>query len=262
MQDLKISIIQSELHWQNTQANLAMFEEKIWQIEGPTDLIILPEMFTTGFSMEASSLAEPMNFTTFRWMRQMAQQTKACVCGSFIAKDGENFFNRLLWMKPSGEFHTYDKRHLFRMANEHEHYSAGKHRLVVDLNGWKICPFICYDLRFPVFSRNLNNKGELAYDLAIYVANWPQARVQAWDILLKARAIENLCYVVGVNRVGKDGKEIPYNGHSAVISPRGEEIYSKADTEDIATLSLSYDELAEFRVKFPTQLDADQFTLN
>ncbi|UII28591.1 amidohydrolase [Fulvivirga maritima] len=262
MQDLKVSIIQSSLHWQNTSANLAMFEEKIWQIEESTDLIVLPEMFTTGFSMEAEKLAEPMNFTTFRWMRQMAEQTKACICGSYIVKENNNYYNRLIWMTPSGEYQTYDKRHLFRMANEHDHYSAGSKRLVVSLKGWRICPLVCYDLRFPVFSRNISAEGEFEYDLAIYVANWPQARVSAWDALLQARAIENLCYTIGVNRTGEDGKGISYNGSSAIISPKGEKLYHRLDDEAIYTTSLNGEELLRFREKFPAQLDADKFSIN
>lgn len=263
MENLTITTIQSELHWQNTDANLAMFEEKIWQINEPTDLIILPEMFSTGFSMEAKKLAEPMNFKTFKWMRQMAEQTRAVLCGSFIVKENGQHFNRLIWMKPDGQYSTYDKRHLFRMANEHDHYSAGTEKLIETLKGWRICPLICYDLRFPVWSRNLPeaSNNTLEYDLAIFIANWPAARSNAWDILLKARAIENLCYTVGVNRVGEDGNNILYEGGSAVITPKGETLYHGQDKEDIKTLTIDPMEVVHLREKFPAHLDADKFKI-
>jgi omega-amidase len=258
MQDLKVTLIQSELHWQNSGANLAMFEEKIWQIKGKTDLIILPEMFNSGFTMDAKSVAEPMNFTTFKWMKQMAEQTGAVVTGSFVVKEDNNFFNRLIWMQPNGEWDKYDKRHLFRMAKENDHYSAGNSRLIKELKGWKICPLVCYDLRFPVWSRNQN----LEYDLLIYVANWPAIRINAWDALLKARAIENLSYSIGVNRVGDDGNGIDYDGHSSVYGPKGESLFLKNDTEDISTITLSKSDLVDFRTKFPAQMDADRFEIN
>jgi omega-amidase len=258
MQDLKVTLIQSELHWQNSGANLAMFEEKIWQIKGKTDLIILPEMFNSGFTMDAKSVAEPMNFTTFKWMKQMAEQTGAVVTGSFVVKEDNNFFNRLIWMQPNGEWDKYDKRHLFRMAKENDHFSAGNSRIIKELKGWKICPLVCYDLRFPVWSRNQN----LEYDLLIYVANWPAVRVSAWDALLKARAIENLSYTIGVNRVGEDGNGIAYDGHSSVYGPKGESIFLKNDTEDISTITLSKSDLVDFRTKFPAQMDADRFEIN
>lgn len=260
MQNLTISLIQTPLHWQDVGANLAMFEEKIWTIIDQPDLIILPEMFNSGFTMNAESCAEPLNFTTFKWMKQMAKQTEAVVTGSFIVKEKGEFFNRLIWMTPSGDYSQYDKRHLFRMANEHEHFSAGNHRILVELNGWKICPLICYDLRFPVWSRN-SCAPEEQYDLLIYVANWPTPRISAWDTLLQARAIENLSYVVGVNRIGNDGNGIAYNGHSAIINHKGDQLYYSNDEESIGTMSLNYSELMEFRNKFPTHLDADQFTI-
>jgi omega-amidase len=260
MQDLKITIIQSDLHWQDADANLAMFEEKIWKIEGATDLIVLPEMFSTGFSMDAASLAEPVNFKSFKWMKQMAAQTGAVITGSVIIKDGGAYFNRLYWVEPDGSFDQYDKRHLFRMANEHEHYSAGTTRIIKNLKGWKICPLICYDLRFPVWSRNIE-EGDLAFDLLLYVANWPAARSAAWDALLKARAIENLCYTIGVNRVGKDGKGIEYNGHSAVYDFKGEQMFFNEGDEILSSMSLSKESLNQFREKFPAHLDADDFII-
>jgi len=263
MQDLKVTIIQSDIHWEDIEANLAMFEEKIWQVGTSTDVIVLPEMFTTGFSMAASKLAEMMNMRTFKWMRQMADQTGALILGSFIANVHDRFYNRLLWMEPGGSFRTYDKRHLFRMANEHKTYSAGESTLVATWKGWRICPLICYDLRFPVWSRNRWDAAakRLNYDLLIYVANWPTARIQAWDTLLKARAIENISYVVGVNRFGVDGNGVEYNGSSAIISPKGEEISKFEGMEAIRTIQLSANSLEAFRDKFPVYVDADDFTI-
>ena len=261
MQDITISLIQSQLHWHEPDANLAMFEEKIWQIKEKTDLIILPEMFNTGFSMAAEQLAEPMNSKTFRWMKQQAAQTGAVVVGSYIVKEGGKYFNRLIWMEPDGQYATYDKRHLFRMANEHHHFDMGNKRLIRELKGWRICPLVCYDLRFPVWSRNLDPEGELAYDLLIYIANWPEPRSLAWSVLLQGRAVENLCYVAGVNRVGTDGNDISYNGCSAVVDPKGQRLYYAEECEAIHTISLSGEELLRYREKFPAHLDADQFSL-
>jgi omega-amidase len=263
MQDLKITLIQSDVHWEDVDANLSMFEEKIWQISGNTDVIVLPEMFTTGFSMNASKLAEHMNMRTFKWMRQMADQTGALVLGSFICTVHERFYNRLLWMEPGGNFKTYDKRHLFRMDNEHKTFSPGESLLIGTWKGWKICPLICYDLRFPVWSRNRmdRNSRKLSYDVAIYVANWPVTRIESWNTLLKARAIENLSYVVGVNRVGQDNNGVEYNGSSAIISPKGENIFSIEGAEAIRTLELNAHALQAFRDRFPAYIDADDFTI-
>jgi len=263
MQDLKFTLIQSELHWEDAEANLSMFEEKIWQIGGSTDVIVLPEMFTTGFTMAAHKMAEHMNMRTFKWMKNMADQTGALILGSYIVTVHDRFYNRLLWMEPGGNFKTYDKRHLFRMANEHKIYSSGESLLVASWKGWRICPLICYDLRFPVWSRNRweATLKRPSYDVAVYVANWPTARIDAWDTLLKARALENLSYIVGVNRVGQDGNGIEYNGHSAVISPKGEVIFSNEGVEAIRTLELSANSLSAFRDRFPAYLDADDFTI-
>jgi omega-amidase len=263
MQDLKFTLIQSELHWEDAEANLSMFEEKIWQIGGSTDVIVLPEMFTTGFTMAAHKMAEHMNMRTFKWMKNMADQTGALILGSYVVTVHDRFYNRLLWMEPGGNFKTYDKRHLFRMANEHKIYSSGESLLVASWRGWRICPLICYDLRFPVWSRNRwePTLKRPSYDVAVYVANWPTARIDAWDTLLKARALENLSYVVGVNRVGQDGNDIEYNGHSAVISPKGEVIFSNEGVEAIRTLELSANSLSAFRDRFPAYLDADDFTI-
>ncbi len=264
MRDLKITLLQSDLYWEEIEANLSAFEEKIWQIGQDTDVIVLPEMFTTGFTMNAQNLGEHMNMRTFKWMRQMADQTGALILGSFVAKVHDKFFNRLLWMEPGGNYKTYDKRHLFRMANEHKTYSSGESLLVGEWKGWRICPLICYDLRFPVWSRNTYDavSKRLNYDLLIYVANWPTARVEAWSALLKARAIENLSYVVGVNRVGVDGNSIEYNGSSAIIGPKGEVIFSSEGVEAIKTLELNAHSLQAFRDKFPAYYDADEFSID
>jgi omega-amidase len=262
MQDLKITIIQSDLHWEDIGANLAMFEEKIWKI-GPTDVIVLPEMFTTGFSMNAKKLGEMMNMRTFKWMKQMADQTGALILGSFIANVHDRFYNRLLWMEPGGNFKTYDKRHLFRMAEEHQVYSPGESMLIGHWKGWRICPLVCYDLRFPVWSRNRWNATlkKASYDVLIYVANWPLVRANAWDTLLRARAIENLSYVVGVNRVGMDGNGIEHSGNSAIISPKGEPIFTVDSVEAIKTIELNAHSLQAYRDRFPAYLDADDFTI-
>lgn len=257
MQDLTITLIQSDLHWEDTTANLAMFEEKIWEIRASTDLIVLPEMFTTGFTMNAKALAEPMNLTTFKWLKQQAAQTGAVVTGSYIVQEQGHYYNRLIWMQPNGQYDCYDKRHLFRMADEHQTYSAGGKRLIKEIKGWRICPLVCYDLRFPAWSRNLGN----VYDLLIYVANWPQARSHAWNILLQARAIENLAYVAGVNRVKEDGKGHSYSGGSALIDFRGQQLFYQQNEEIIHTQTLSKGALVEFREKFPAFMDSDEFEI-
>ncbi|AHM60848.1 nitrilase/cyanide hydratase and apolipoprotein n-acyltransferase [Flammeovirgaceae bacterium 311] len=263
MQDLTITLIQTELYWHEPSANLAALEEKIWQINTETDLIVLPEMFTTGFTMDAKEHAEPMNSRTFRWMKQLAAQTGAVVTGSYIVQEGGKYFNRLIWMQPDGEYQHYDKRHLFRMANEHDHFSPGEKPIICEWKEWRICPLICYDLRFPVWSRNrVREDGNLSYDLLLYVANWPAARIDAWKILLQARAVENLCYVAGVNRVGIDGKGIDYNGYSSLINPKGEVLYQEQRRQYICTQKISASELREYRSKFPAQMDADSFTIS
>ncbi len=263
MADLRVTLIQTPLHWENPAANLAMLEEKIWQIDQPTDLIVLPEMFTTGFTMHAAALAEPMNLTTFKWMKTQAAQTGAVVTGSYIVKENNQYFNRLVWMQPDGEYKVYDKRHCFRMAGENEIYTPGHQRLITTWKGWRICPLVCYDLRFPVWSRNVlqGNGGHLSYDCLIYVANWPQSRHTAWNTLLQARAIENLSYVVGVNRTGTDAKGIDYRGDSAVITPKGEYLLSPGPADLVQTIVLAREVLDHFRAVFPAYLDADQFTL-
>lgn len=264
MQDLNITLIQSDLHWEDIDANLAMFEEKIWRIGGQTDVIVLPEMFTTGFTMSATQLAEMMNLRTTKWMRQMADQTGALLIGSFICKVHNRHYNRLVWMEPGGHARTYDKRHLFRMANEQKTFAAGESLLIAPWKGWRICPVVCYDLRFPVWCRNRFDitTRKLSYDLLICIANWPTARIDAWDTLLKARAIENLCYVAGVNRVGLDGNAIEYNGHSSIASPKGEAIFTLEGIDTIKTIELNAHSLQAFRDKFPAYLDADEFSID
>ena len=287
--NLKITLIQSDLHWENVDENLAMFSAKIDSITEETDIIILPEMFNTGFSMQSEKLAETMEGKSVSWMKKMAKKTDAVIVGSLIVKDaplglpegegidsppseglGEAFYNRLIWTQPNGEIYTYDKRHLFRMAGEHEHFSAGEERLIVNYKGWRICPLVCYDLRFPVWSRNISfchpepveGDNKNAYDILIYIANWPAVRKAPWIKLLEARAIENQCYVVGVNRVGQDGKQIEYSGNSAVINPKGEEVSAIPENENsIQTHTISLDELNDFRAKFPVGMDADGFEI-
>jgi predicted amidohydrolase len=256
--NIRISLIQSNLHWQEREANLAMFEEKIWEIEGRTDLIILPEMFNSGFTMDAKQVAEPMNLTTFKWMKQQANQTRAAVVGSFIVVENDNYYNRLIWMFPDGSFKFYDKKHLFRMANEHAIFSSGKSKLIVEWKGWKFCPLICYDLRFPVWSRNQNSQ----YDCLIYVANWPKSRISAWETLLQARAIENLSYCVGVNRVGQDGNSVSYNGNSNVIDYKGNPLFTSNSNEEIQSVELNLEKLHSYRNKFPAHQDSDRFELH
>lgn len=263
MQDLKITLIQSDLHWEDVEANLAMFEEKIWQIGATTDVIVLPEMFTTGFTMTAPKLAEHMNMRTTKWMRQMADQTGALILGSFIVTVHERYYNRLVWMEPGGNMKTYDKRHLFRMAGEQKTYAQGESLLIGTWKGWRICPLICYDLRFPVWSRNRWDASakKLNYDLMIYVANWPMIRINAWDTLLRARAIENLSYVVGVNRIGIDGNNIEYNGHSSVISPKGDTVFINEGDDASRSIELNAHSLQAFRDRFPAYIDADDFNI-
>lgn len=263
MNDLRVTLLQTPLHWHNPEANRAMLEEKIWQITSPTDLIVLPEMFTTGFTMEARTNAEPMNLTTFKWLRQLSAQTKAVITGSYIVEAQGQYFNRLVFMRPDGNFQCYDKRHLFRMANEHETFTAGKERIVCEWKGWRICPLVCYDLRFPVWSRNKPQPvGEgLDYDVLLYVANWPAPRAQAWNALLVARAIENLSYAIGVNRIGTDGKGLEYSGDSAIVDYKGSYITQCHSAETIMQATLSKSELQEYRQKFPAYKDADIFSL-
>lgn len=262
MNDLHVTIIQSNLHWENKTKNLEMFSQKISAIRESTDLIVLPEMFSTGFSMCPEKFSEDMNGLTVSWMKEKAHEKKCVITGSFICEENGNYFNRLVWMNADGTYHTYDKRHLFRMAKEDHHYGRGNNKLIVELKGWRICPLICYDLRFPVWSRNTIEKGIPNYDLLLYVANWPERRSHPWKTLLLSRAIENQCYVVGLNRVGIDGHEVIHSGDSAVINSKGEIISNiKPHEEATETVILNYSELETFRKEFPVMLDADSFTV-
>lgn len=259
--DLRVALVQTDLHWQDKTANLAMLEEKIWSLKNSCDLIVLPEMFPTGFSMESALLAEPMNLQVHKWMKQLAAQTGSVITGTVIISEGGNYYNRLLWVLPDGTTQHYDKRHLFRMANEDTSFASGAELPIFSLKGWKICPQICYDLRFPIWARNHWNEGEAAYDLLFYVASWPAARISAWDTLLPARAIENLSYCLGVNRVGIDGNEIAYTGHSAAYDFKGERLVDLGEKDQIQVVTLSRSSLEEYRSKFPAWKDADNFPL-
>ncbi|MFC7356362.1 amidohydrolase [Jejudonia soesokkakensis] len=254
---LKVSIIQSHLHWENPVANRTQFSEKIAAISEDTDLIILPEMFTTGFTMNAASLAEETNGVTLFWMQSEAKKKNAALTGSIIIKDDGLFYNRLFFVFPDGTFHQYDKKHTFALAGEHKTYQAGQNKLIVTYKGWKICPLVCYDLRFPVWARNKED-----YDLLVYVANWPDKRVNAWDALLKARAIENMAYCIGVNRVGLDGNGHQYTGHSAGYDVLGELLttsdYEKEFTE---TITLEKEHVVTLRDRLQFLQDRDYFEI-
>lgn len=259
MDNLRVGIIQAALCWEDKARNLEAFSIKIKPLANKCDVIVLPEMFTTGFSMDSRRLAESMDGYTVQWMKEQAAIAQSVITGSFICKDQGAFFNRLLWVTPSGGGYTYDKRHLFQMGTENAHYTAGGERLIVELKGWNVSPFICYDLRFPVWSRNTK---DAPYDVALYVANWPAVRQSAWNALLAARAIENQAYVVGVNRVGQDGLGVNHSGYSKAISPAGEELTTILPGEETVELvTLSYDKLADFRRQFPVLSDSDNFSL-
>ncbi|WP_296178277.1 amidohydrolase [Pseudomonas sp. UBA1879] len=254
--NLNLALVQTTLVWHDCQANLAHFDELLTQAKG-ADLVILPEMFTTGFTMESETLAEPEAGITAHWLLEQAKRLDAVVTGSIIvrAEDGTHR-NRLLWARPDGELLHYDKRHLFRMAGEHEHYSPGERQVQFELKGWRIRPLICYDLRFPVWSRSAQDT-----DLLLYTANWPGARRQHWNRLLPARAIENLCYVAAVNRVGTDGKGFAYTGDSQVLDFQGESLLNIGEADGVFHVSLSAEGLAAYREKFPAYLDADTFEI-
>ncbi|GAB2795827.1 amidohydrolase [Rhabdobacter roseus] len=253
---LAVALVQADLYWESPTANRAALEEKIAELPEPADVIVLPELFTTGFSMNAAALAEPMNLTTTRWLRQIAAQTQALVLGSVIIQEEGYFYNRLLAVYPDGTCRTYDKRHLFRMGQEHQTYTPGTRRLLLEWKGWRLCPLICYDLRFPVWSRN---DPESTYDLLLYVANWPAPRAYAWNTLLRARAIENQSYVVGVNRTGTDGNDWPYAGGSLAVDFLGEVITDLGEAEAARVVHFSKEALEAFRKDFPALLDADAF---
>ncbi|VXC99590.1 Omega-amidase YafV [Pseudomonas sp. 8Z] len=255
--DLQLALIQTTLAWHDPAANREHFDGLLEQARG-ADLVILPEMFSTGFSMESAALAEPEDGPTTGWLCEQAQRIDAVICGSLIiqAADG-SYRNRLLWARPDGSLAHYDKRHLFRMAGEHKHYSAGDEQVVLELKGWRVRPLICYDLRFPVWSRDAEST-----DLLLYTANWPGARRQHWNRLLPARAIENLCYVVAVNRVGEDGKGHVYTGDSQVLDFQGEPLLLAESGDGVFRQRLACEPLRAYRERFPAHLDADTFTMN
>jgi predicted amidohydrolase len=295
MQDLRISLIQTELFWENKTQNLAHFSALIDAIENATDIIALPEMFTTGFTMQPELFGETMSGETVKWMLQIAKEKNAVITGSIIIEEtnslpvgegrgGAIYFNRLIWAQPDGKIFHYDKSHLFTLSGEEQHYSAGKEKLIVEYKGWKICPLICYDLRFPVWCRNgrqstpdsyrddsrqsgnsvlplSNGEQEGVYDLLLFVANWPERRNTAWKTLLQARAIENQAYVIGVNRIGNDGNNIYHSGDSSVIDPMGDVVFSQSDLPFVKTFTLSKERLLYVREKLPFLNDADGFNI-
>ncbi|MFB6307634.1 MAG: amidohydrolase [Flavobacteriales bacterium] len=258
MADLKLTLIQSSLVWEDIEANIQNFTKKIDEIQEETDIIILPEMFNTGYTMNSEKLGETMDGKTVNWMKKTAEQTHSVIVGSLIIKENQKHFNRLIWMKPDHSYEYYDKRHLFRFAGEDKYYTAGNRRVIVEHKGWKILLLICFDLRYPVWIRNKNEE----YDLIICNANWPEPRNNAWKTLLEARAHENQTYVAGLNRIGKDGNDISFSGDSAVIDPKGKKLTSfEPHEEKTETISLSMEELNRFRKKFPVSMDADDFEL-
>lgn len=255
--DLTLALVQADLAWERIDDNLERMRQHLAALQG-VRLVVLPEMFTTGFSMSAQSVCEPMDGKGVAWLRETAASMRADVVGSLAIADGGRFFNRLVWAQPDGSLHRYDKKHLFSFAGEHKHYTPGRDALVVELDGWRIAPFICYDLRFPVWSRNRGGR----YDLALYVANWPQRRAAHWKALLPARAIENQSYVVGLNRVGMDGNGLAYSGDSMVIDPAGEILYKAHDGVEVKTVVLSRSRLDDVRKQFPFLQDADPHELH
>ena len=257
MANLRVSLVQTDLVWENPSANCAQLEEKLASLGGSTDVVVLPEMFATGFSMSETG-AEIGKGPALQWMQVQANRLGALVIGSLKVKQQNSFYNRLYAVHPDGSYSSYDKRHLFRMGGEHEFYKSGDQQVIVSYKGWNIALFICYDLRFPVWSRNVS----MAYDAAIYVANWPAPRANAWRTLLQARAIENLAYVVGVNRVGTDANELAYSGDSLLVDFKGDLLLDLKSADQILTSELSLESLAEFRAKFPAHLDADSFSLS
>ncbi|PJJ10424.1 putative amidohydrolase [Flavobacterium sp. 1] len=253
---MKIALIQSSLFWENPKENRNHFEKKINGITDDVDLIVLPEMFTSGFTMNPQNVAETMQGETITWLIHLAKAKDMAITGSLVITEKGNFYNRLVFVFPSGEIRFYDKKHLFTLAGENEVYTAGTKKLIIEYKGWKICPLICYDLRFPVFARNAED-----YDVLIYVANWPKIRINAWDALLKARAIENMCYVVGVNRIGEDDNKFQHNGHSQSINFLGDYMLEPVESKGVFIVKLDKAELISFRKKFNFLRDRDSFVL-
>ncbi len=254
---LSISFLQFDLSWESPVDNCLKIDTLLDTCKPETDLIVLPEMFSTGFTMNSAELAEDMAGETIHWLRNNARKWNAVFTGSIIVEEDAHYYNRLIWMMPDGKLQYYDKKHLFRMGKEHQVFTAGSEKLFVKYKGWRFRPLICYDLRFPVWSRNRND-----YDMLIYIANWPESRREVWKTLLIARALENQCYVLGVNRIGTDANGISYSGDSMIIDPRGKLLSnSKPYTESLETVIISLDELQDFREKFPVHLDADEFSI-
>jgi omega-amidase len=284
---LTITTIQTNLRWEDKAANLQYLEEKILAIREPTEVVVLPEMFSTGFSMKPQQLAEKMDGPTMAWMKTTAAQKKIILTGSIIIEEKGNYFNRLIWMLPNGQYGYYDKRHRFAYAGENEQYTAGHKRLIASVKGWRVLPLVCYDLRFPVWSRQTpagpsppdrqhpsvlgagpasarpisDTPASFEYDLLIYVANWPERRSHAWKTLLQARAIENQCFVVGLNRIGNDGNNIYHSGDSMIIDPLGVPLYQGGREETVFTYTLWKEKLDEIRTRFPFWRDADHFSI-
>lgn len=257
MKDLKIALIQSDLVWEDKKANLSHFSGLIQGIEESVDLVVLSEMFSTGFSMNATGLGETESGETQSWMKKMSNETQAVICGSLIIEEDGKYFNRLFWVQPDGGFEKYDKRHLFTYAGEDKIYTAGKDKLIVELKGWKICPQICYDIRFPAWNRNQED-----YDLLFFVANWPERRSYPWRQLLIARAIENMSYTIGVNRVGVDANGINHSGNSMLVDPLGEILFEQVNTPIVKVLNLSKENLNQARERFGFLEDRDGFEIN
>ena len=263
MSSLTISLIQSKLYWEDKASNLQQFAEKIAGLPGSSQVVVLPEMFSTGFSMRPEALAESMEGDTVAWLKHMAKASRKIITGSLIIEEAGHYYNRLIWMQPDGVSYHYDKRHLFGFAGEDDHYTAGDKRLIVQVNGWKLCLQVCYDLRFPVWARqkvSADNTDGL-YDILLYVANWPERRSLPWKTLLQARAIENQAYVIGLNRVGNDGNDIYHSGDSRLIDPLGNIIWQQADDEAVFTYTLQKEDLIAVRNRFPFLDDADPFMI-
>lgn len=261
MAELLVSLVQTDLVWENKEANLRHLEAQLHSLRGKTQVVVLPELFSTGFSMQTTKLAELMEGPTVQWMRTLARELQLIITGSLMIEEGGNYYNRLLWVLPNGTIGQYDKRHLFAYAGEDRYYQKGAKRLIASVNGFKVNLQICYDLRFPVWARQQSQEGQPEYDLLLYVANWPERRRLAWMQLLQARAIENQCYVIGVNRVGEDGNQIYHSGDSMVIDPLGEILFTQKDKACIHTVTLRKEHLQQTRNQFPFLRDADGFEL-
>ena len=262
MQDLKINIVQADLIWEQPDKNLDNFDKKLSDYKGKQDLVCLPEMFNTGFTMNGKDFAEEPGGKAFQWLKHKAGELQCVITGTFLCKENDQLYNRLVWMRPDGSFETYNKRHLFRFGNEHLYFVPGTSKLIVEIKGWRVCPLVCYDLRFPVWAKNTYSDSKFEYDFLFYLANWPERRNHHWLALLKARAIENLSYVAGVNRIGTDGIGTTHSGNSVVFSPKGELICEPPDHAESNTIvTLSMKDLVDYRQRFNVGLDWDKFEI-